>query len=1424
MAQFLFCFLFAFSSVLLSTNGCSPNPANCTSRSDSRNCYDAVVINVPTTVSQIAANAFSSMPCSTKFVLPTTITYIGISAFQQNPVSNINIPSGVVSIDDYAFYYCTALTSIDLSRCTKLQSLGIQTFEGSGIISISIPASVLIVASFSFYSSTSLTSVTFLPPSATISAGNTQIGLQAFVGCTSLKSVTFSSPNAVVDDYAFSNLPNLVSIICSNPPPTFSKLAFQSSSVSGCTSYISTTLSPTTAPSNSPSSIAPMLLPSGTPTVAPVAPSRTKPSTRPSSIKPMMIHPTTAPTQTPIQSSPPTTLPPLLICATKAQPGCNRAIRVSVPSTIASVVKYAFSNVTSLVSVFIPSTITLFAPQSFSSCTSLTTINVPTSVITIGNYAFFGCTSLSSIDLSGSSGLKRIGTNAFQGTSLINIYIPGSVSLVNNLAFFSIPSLTSVTVGSSSSTTTGCVIGIQAFLQCPSLTTVVLSTSVQYIGNYAFYGATKLTTVICGNPPPSLGIGVWLDSGVNGCTGSITAVPTKEITIIQKVPTISATVIPTIAPSFKSTLASGVVCTFRNDPGCFTATNIIVPSTVTSIGSYSFYALSALLAIQLPTTISLIGMASFAQSASLSLINIPSSVTMIDDYAFYFCESLSTLDLSSSTSLQRIGMYAFQGTSLTQVVIPSSVTSADNFCFYAVSTITSMIFAAPTPGSLVSTAIGTQVCAFCSSLNTVALSSSVVLVDDYAFYGATKLSSLTCANPSTLFGLQALYDTEVTGCTVLVSSLNPSIASTFAPTFSSTASPTLLPSSSQPSKPSKKPSAAPHLPSLKPSAVPTTKAPSDSPHAPSTKVSSIPTFKATQSQRPSPATPTSLTSNIPTSSPTYYVPSISPSPPQIFCSTLYDPGCHTATSISISTTISSIARNAFDSCSLLVSVFIPTTITLIGSQAFKQCTSLKFVNIPTSVVNIDDYAFYFCTSLPFLDLSLSTGLQRVGQFAYQGAGLGGIVLPGSITLVDSYAFYQAQQLASVEFSAPLPGATAQIGVQAFFGCKSLSSVVISSGVTYISDYAFYNLHSLTSFVCGGPPPSLGVGVFFNSGVSGCSSSFTAPPATAPPTMLPTLPAPTLPITSLPTITPTSSAPSLSTTSVPSRLPNVNVPTVAPTATIPSNPVDPNCCASTSYSGSWPNCNSGAGISYFTGCSECVAYACIDWSAGSIANQAREAAFFQRTGQQVYFGVGSYGNQPTRAGNCYRITVGGVDRDFITQVVNSGGDVPDVNFDLQMGDGGFGIFNGCTNDYTPLPQFDGTSAQWGDQYGGWGDSAAECANLPPYPHCGSSPQDNLQDLCVWSFQQNLRGTPIILNICQVSCPVELYQATGIRRSDEPTSAYTCPYTANGNGGILTRMMDCSKPAYGWSSNVKGQTFPGQGQVVPCRRDGYTRINS
>ena len=42
-------------------------------------------------------------------------------------------------------------------------------------------------------------------------------------------------------------------------------------------------------------------------------------------------------------------------------------------------------------------------------------------------------------------------------------------------------------------------------------------------------------------------------------------------------------------------------------------------------------------------------------------------------------------------------------------------------------------------------------------------------------------------------------------------------------------------------------------------------------------------------------------------------------------------------------------------------------------------------------------------------------------------------------------------------------------------------------------------------------------------------------------------------------------------------------------------------------------------------------------------------------------------------------------------------------------------------------------------------------------------------------------------------------------------------------MIVGYINLAKPSYGWAFNVKGRTYPGYSAVVPCRRDGYTRIN-
>ena len=117
-----------------------------------------------------------------------------------------------------------------------------------------------------------------------------------------------------------------------------------------------------------------------------------------------------------------------------------------------------------------------------------------------------------------------------------------------------------------------------------------------------------------------------------------------------------------------------------------------------------------------------------------------------------------------------------------------------------------------------------------------------------------------------------------------------------------------------------------------------------------------------------------------------------------------------------------------------------------------------------------------------------------------------------------------------------------------------------------------------------------------------------------------------------------------------------------------------------------------------------------------------------------------------------------------------------------------------------------------------------------------------DLCEFAFDKGFKGNgnPSISSICQVACPSQLVQATGIHRADEVNKNFVCTNNYEKAGGVITSTMNCgmkcnfcvtltemcfvlAKPSYAWTDNIGKPTYAGYSAVIPCRRDGYTRVN-
>ena len=202
--------------------------------------------------------------------------------------------------------------------------------------------------------------------------------------------------------------------------------------------------------------------------------------------------------------------------------------------------------------------------------------------------------------------------------------------------------------------------------------------------------------------------------------------------------------------------------------------------------------------------------------------------------------------------------------------------------------------------------------------------------------------------------------------------------------------------------------------------------------------------------------------------------------------------CTELTSITIPDGVTCIGNSSFSDCTSLEMVTIPNSVTQIYSRAFYNCTSLKEVTIPASVTDIGDEAFgyyydrdswkekkvdgfkinyvnntrghWYAIKNGFTDgdcfvvNELDDGTVEITGYAGNSATC---VIPDEIhgkkvTRISDSAFIYRTELTSVT----IPDSVKYIFDRAFSNCTSLETVTIPNSVTDIYSSAFYNCTSL----------------------------------------------------------------------------------------------------------------------------------------------------------------------------------------------------------------------------------------------------------------------------------------------------------------------------------------------------------------------------
>ena len=782
----------------------------------------------------------------------------------------------------------------------------------------------------------------------------------------------------------------------------------------------------------------------------------------------------------------------------------------------------------------IPNSVTSIRSHGLAYCRALTSISIPSSVTNIEWNAFYDCSALTAINVAAANqhytSVNGVLFNKAR-TELITcpgafsgpFDIPNSVTDICNDAFFNCTSLSAVTIPGDVD-----YIGSSAFYGCASLSTIDIPASVTHIGDFAFCDCAALTSINVSpyNDHYASSVGILFDyhyTELITCPGGLTG-----------------DLYDYYFPNTVTKIRRGA---FYN---CARLTSVDIPASVTDIGNYAFYGCASLTAINVSPAnqryFSIDGTLFDAHNYELMTcpdayaghLTIPSSVYYIKESAFHGCTALTSVlftgnapfiadDEFDSTPDSFIPYYlsgtegwqptlagvptkeiplsyaydpntwqftitgladwysghlplpamldgycpvtaiapnAFLNcTNLTSVTIPNSVTHIGYNAFIGCKSLTSIDI----PNSV--TDIGDGAFSYCRALTAITLPDSITSIDSYVFHCCYGLTSATLPGSVTNIGDGAFsYCDSLTA--VFFNGNYPDILSEAFYNTSDTLVLYYFPG-------------ATGWPAYS-HGIPTQEVPLSYEHTHSDtqiRIKKLADWYAGHLPLP---------------------PTLSGRP------------------------VTAIAAYAFYNCTNLTSVTIPASVASIGNDAFFSCSSLTSIGVAAhndTYASIDGVLFdkpletlIVCPGGFSGSFTLPDSTANIGEFAFTYCkALTAVTIGRSVTGIDENAFGGNPSLTSINVHAAnqhyasidgvlfdkaletlitcpggrigsytIPDGTTHIGEDAFESCEFLSSVTVPASVTSIGGDAFQRCPILTAVLFTGDAPTPGYSVFYDT--------------------------------------------------------------------------------------------------------------------------------------------------------------------------------------------------------------------------------------------------------------------------------------------------------------------------------------------------------
>ena len=201
---------------------------------------------------------------------------------------------------------------------------------------------------------------------------------------------------------------------------------------------------------------------------------------------------------------------------------CTNLVYFRIPDGVSSIEDEVFYDCVSMTDVIIPDSVTEIGSEAFYNCRSLTAAGIPERTVSIGSYAFLGCDGLTSITLPDT--LEILGVYTFSRCNgLESVEIPGGVTSVEKGSFKDCTGLKAVWLKEGIAE-----IGEDAFSGCGALETVELPASLLTIGDRAFRECGSMKQLVLPDGLTFIGRAAFMN-----CTGLEEIVIPESVTTIE---------------------------------------------------------------------------------------------------------------------------------------------------------------------------------------------------------------------------------------------------------------------------------------------------------------------------------------------------------------------------------------------------------------------------------------------------------------------------------------------------------------------------------------------------------------------------------------------------------------------------------------------------------------------------------------------------------------------------------------------------------------------------------------------------------------------------------------------------------------------------------------------------------------------------